>query len=242
MARHDGKSAEASLNGCAVRHAGGEAMMSGARANRRNPAVRAAVVGCLVALLAACTTAAEHRGTERNRTPVCHADTGRRRAGIGTGRRCADTGRRAAGCPGAGHAIEPVQQRYRRLLYRPVGGGGSCGDPRRDPDLVTLNEICQDDLPILQQALAEVIPDGGVVSAFQGARDRRSGDDYRCRNGQPYGIGLISRWPCLSRWGVAKAGARARARPVPGRARGPAAGLRFPDCRVRRTTRPCRRR
>jgi len=29
------------------------------------------------------------------------------------------------------------------------------------PDLVTLNEICQGDLPTLQRALAEVIPDGG---------------------------------------------------------------------------------
>jgi hypothetical protein len=62
------------------------------------------------------------------------------------------------------------------------------------PDLVTLNEICQDDLPALQQALAEVIPDGEVVSKFQGAGDRNTGDVYRCRNGQPYGIGLISRW------------------------------------------------
>jgi endonuclease/exonuclease/phosphatase family metal-dependent hydrolase len=65
------------------------------------------------------------------------------------------------------------------------------------PDLVTLNEICQDDLPSLQQALTEVIPDGGVVAAFQGAGDRSTGDVYRCRNGQPYGIGLISRWPSV---------------------------------------------
>jgi hypothetical protein len=65
------------------------------------------------------------------------------------------------------------------------------------PDLVTLNEICQDDLPSLQQALTEVIPDGGVVAAFQGAGDRSTGDVYRCRNGQPYGIGLVSRWPSV---------------------------------------------
>jgi len=65
------------------------------------------------------------------------------------------------------------------------------------PDLVTLNEICQDDLPGLQQSLADVVPDDAVVSAFQAARDRRTGDVYRCRNGQPYGIGLISRWPSV---------------------------------------------
>ena len=65
------------------------------------------------------------------------------------------------------------------------------------PDLVTVNEICQGDLPGLQQALAEVVPDGQVVSAFQGAHDRRTGDVYRCRNAEPYGIGLISRWPSV---------------------------------------------
>ncbi len=65
------------------------------------------------------------------------------------------------------------------------------------PDLVTLNEICQGDLPTLQRALAEAIPDARVESAFQGARDRRTGDVYRCLNGQPYGIGLISRWPSV---------------------------------------------
>ena len=36
-----------------------------------------------------------------------------------------------------------------------------------------------------------------MVSAFQAARDRRTGDVYRCLNGQPYGIGLISRWPSI---------------------------------------------
>jgi hypothetical protein len=36
-----------------------------------------------------------------------------------------------------------------------------------------------------------------VVSAFQAARNGRTGEAYRCRNGQPYGIGLVSRWPSL---------------------------------------------
>jgi endonuclease/exonuclease/phosphatase family metal-dependent hydrolase len=36
-----------------------------------------------------------------------------------------------------------------------------------------------------------------AASAFQSARDRRTGDAYRCRNGQQYGIGLISRWPSV---------------------------------------------
>lgn len=60
------------------------------------------------------------------------------------------------------------------------------------PDLVTLNEVCQDDVPILQRALG-----GTAVSAFQAARDRRTGNGYRCRNGQQYGIGVVSRWPSV---------------------------------------------
>ena len=65
------------------------------------------------------------------------------------------------------------------------------------PDLVTLNEVCQDDVSTLQRALADVVPGGAVVSAFQAARDGRTGDAYRCRNGQQYGIGLVSRWPSV---------------------------------------------
>jgi hypothetical protein len=65
------------------------------------------------------------------------------------------------------------------------------------PDLVTLNEVCQDDVSALQRALAEVVPGGAVVSAFQATRDRDTGDAYRCRNGRPYGIGVVSRWPSV---------------------------------------------
>jgi endonuclease/exonuclease/phosphatase family metal-dependent hydrolase len=65
------------------------------------------------------------------------------------------------------------------------------------PDLVTLNEVCQDDVSALERALAGVVPGGMVASAFQAARDGRTGDPYRCRNGQQYGIGLVSRWPVV---------------------------------------------
>jgi endonuclease/exonuclease/phosphatase family metal-dependent hydrolase len=66
------------------------------------------------------------------------------------------------------------------------------------PDLVTVNEVCRDDLATLQQALADGASAGvvsGVVSAFLPALDRRTGGAFRCRNGQPYGIGLIVRQP-----------------------------------------------
>jgi len=65
------------------------------------------------------------------------------------------------------------------------------------PDLVTLNEVCQDDVADLERALADAVPDATVVSAFQPARNGRNGEPYRCRNGRQYGIGLVSRWPSL---------------------------------------------
>ena len=65
------------------------------------------------------------------------------------------------------------------------------------PDLVTLNEACQDDVTDLERALADAVPDSTVVSAFQPARDGRTGEPYRCRNGRQYGIGLLSRWPSV---------------------------------------------
>ena len=65
------------------------------------------------------------------------------------------------------------------------------------PDLVTLNEVCQDDVADLERALADAVPDSTVVSAFQPARNGRNGEPYRCRNGRQYGIGLVSRWPSV---------------------------------------------
>lgn len=63
------------------------------------------------------------------------------------------------------------------------------------PDLVTLNEICEDDVAVLERALAGVVPGGAVTTAFQAHRNGRTGQDYRCRNGERFGLGLLSRWP-----------------------------------------------
>jgi endonuclease/exonuclease/phosphatase family metal-dependent hydrolase len=65
------------------------------------------------------------------------------------------------------------------------------------PDVVTLNEVCDADVPVLERALAEVAPGARVVSAFQPHRDGRTGGPYRCRNGQRFGLGLVSRWPTV---------------------------------------------
>jgi hypothetical protein len=59
-----------------------------------------------------------------------------------------------------------------------------------EPDVVTLNEVCRDDVDTLERSLRGV-SGGVVVSAFKAAADRRTADAYRCLNGQPYGIGLL---------------------------------------------------
>ncbi|WP_246001393.1 endonuclease/exonuclease/phosphatase family protein [Allorhizocola rhizosphaerae] len=61
------------------------------------------------------------------------------------------------------------------------------------PDVVALNEVCRDDVA----ALGEAVGKAGwtVVSAFHPAPDRRTGQATLCRNGQPFGIGLVMRLP-----------------------------------------------
>ena len=63
------------------------------------------------------------------------------------------------------------------------------------PDLATLNEICENDVAVLERALADAVPGGAVTAAFQPHRNGRTGEDYRCRNGRRFGLGLLSRWP-----------------------------------------------
>ena len=65
------------------------------------------------------------------------------------------------------------------------------------PNLVTLNEVCREDVSNLEKVLAEGAREGDVVSAFQPAGDRRTAGAIRCRNGQSYGIGLLARFASL---------------------------------------------
>lgn len=58
------------------------------------------------------------------------------------------------------------------------------------PDVVTVNEVCRDDVTTLRAAF----PDPSAVrSAFQPVPDRRTGLATRCRDGQEYGIGVLMR-------------------------------------------------
>lgn len=60
------------------------------------------------------------------------------------------------------------------------------------PDIVTLNEVCRDDVSGLGRTLSDAEPGIVVTRAFQAARQQRSGDPYLCSNGQQYGIGLLA--------------------------------------------------
>jgi Endonuclease/Exonuclease/phosphatase family len=62
------------------------------------------------------------------------------------------------------------------------------------PRVVTLNEVCRQDLTTLARALSD-IGSGAVVSLFEAARDRRTGGPFQCVNGEEYGIGLLARIP-----------------------------------------------
>jgi endonuclease/exonuclease/phosphatase family metal-dependent hydrolase len=140
--------------------------------------LRAAVVCCLVACLAGCTTTAA--GSNAVAPP-----------------------------PGPATAADPPATPVRVLQLNLCSSGiAACYTGRstaeaaaviraETPDLVTLNEVCQDDVSTLERALADVVPGGAVGSAFQPARNGRTGDPYRCRNGQQYGVGIVSRWPSV---------------------------------------------
>jgi hypothetical protein len=71
------------------------------------------------------------------------------------------------------------------------------------PDLVTLNEICSNDLPnYLQPSLAEAWPGDWTYSVFVPAVDRRTNGAYKCRNGDDFGNAILGRIPAGSYQGV----------------------------------------
>jgi hypothetical protein len=67
------------------------------------------------------------------------------------------------------------------------------------PDVVTLNEVCQKDVYALYRALSTIHDGRPVAYAFRAAGDRRTAGAFHCRNGQPYGIGLLVRLPVPDR-------------------------------------------
>ncbi len=63
------------------------------------------------------------------------------------------------------------------------------------PDVVTLNEVCENDVVQLHSTLSGVYSGGAVVWAFKAAVDRRTGGPYKCKNGQSYGVGIVAHIP-----------------------------------------------
>lgn len=61
------------------------------------------------------------------------------------------------------------------------------------PDIVTLNEVCRDDVSVLQRALSGVEPGSIVTPAFRATPDQRTGKPFRCRNGEQFGIAVLAR-------------------------------------------------
>lgn len=59
------------------------------------------------------------------------------------------------------------------------------------PDLVSLNEICHDDLAVLEKAMSTTLATGSVASAFGRVNDRDTGAPVRCRNGEDFGDGVL---------------------------------------------------
>jgi len=59
------------------------------------------------------------------------------------------------------------------------------------PDMVSLNEVCRDDVRVLKQAMSATFPAAAVASAFMSAKDRPTQAPVRCQNGQQFGDGVL---------------------------------------------------
>lgn len=130
-------------------------------------------------------------------------------SGPGRARRAAAAVLLAAACLAGCTAAAPPAPALRVLQLNLCGSGiAGCYTGRSTaeaaavvraerPDVLTLNEVCRDDVAALERALADAVPEATVISAFQPARDARTGQPYRCRAGGDYGIGLVTGLPAV---------------------------------------------
>ncbi len=91
-----------------------------------------------------------------------------------------------AGCYAGGKAIGEAATLIRRLR----------------PNLVTLNEICVNDLPVLLSSLATAWPGDWTYHVFMPAIDKRTNAPYRCQNGHEFGNAVLGQVPAASYRGV----------------------------------------
>ncbi len=59
------------------------------------------------------------------------------------------------------------------------------------PDMVSVNEVCRDDVHVLQRAMSATVHHAAVASAFTPARLRPTQAAVRCTNGQQFGDGVL---------------------------------------------------
>jgi hypothetical protein len=77
------------------------------------------------------------------------------------------------------------------------------------PDIVTLNEICEDDVSSeLFPAMREAWPDDFAFWVFAPAASRDSGGPITCTDGQRYGVGILGHVPAASWTGFQFEGSR----------------------------------
>jgi hypothetical protein len=62
----------------------------------------------------------------------------------------------------------------------------------QEPDMVSVNEVCRDDVQVLEQAMSATFPSAAVASAFKSAEDRTTGTPVRCQSGKQFGDGVLA--------------------------------------------------
>jgi hypothetical protein len=145
-------------------------------------------------------------------------DTGDADAGAGTDA-AADplattggfVGPRSGRAPSTRRALPPASPFHALQLNLCNSGYASCFEDGQSipeahevivqvaPHLVTLNEICEDDVAAeLLPAMREVWPDDYVFWVFAPAGSRGSGGPIQCTDGQRYGVGILGHVPAAS--------------------------------------------
>lgn len=61
----------------------------------------------------------------------------------------------------------------------------------KQPDIVTVNEVCSKDVQALLPAVAQTHPTHWSYGYFVPAYNRSTGQPYKCKNGDNYGIGVL---------------------------------------------------
>jgi hypothetical protein len=110
-----------------------------------------------------------------------------------------------AGCAGDRAASDPGTATVRVLQLNLCNsgraacysGGQSVGTAAalihdHEPDVVSLNEVCRDDVQALERAMSTAFPSATIASAFKAAEDRSTQAPVRCQNGQEFGDGVLA--------------------------------------------------